>query len=234
MGAAWTWAVKSQRIPGVENVVAMTYGRPMEAREATWLDGEQVRRFIDAVAGDPNEAFYVTAVMCGLRFSELRGLRWRDVELRGSRPQLRVAKQLDEHGLRDLKTKASKRIIALDPIVVKALDAQRKRQLAEQQQAEIWLDPFGGLAFTGPLGTPLAGTQLRAKFEKILQDAGLPVVRIHDLRHSCASYLLGKGVPIHVVSALLGHSRVSTTLDIYSHCLPAQQHDAVTAAWATL
>ena len=71
-------------------------------------------------------------------------------------------------------------------------------------------------------------------FLETLQDAGLPVVRIHDLRHSCASYLLGKGVPIHVVSALLGHSRVSTTLDIYSHCLPAQQHDAVTAAWATL
>jgi integrase len=234
MGGAWAWATKSQRIPGVENVVAMTYGRPVEERETTWLDPEQVRRFIDAVAGDPNEAFYVTAVMCGLRFSELRGLRWRDVELRGPRPQLRVAKQLDEHGLRDLKTKKSKRIIALDPIVVKALDAQRKRQQEEQQQAEVWLDQHGGLVLTGPLGTPLAGTQLRAKFEKILQDAGLPTIRLHDLRHSCASYLLGKGVPIHVVSAMLGHSRVSTTLDIYSHCLPAQQHDAVTAAWATL
>jgi integrase len=101
-------------------------------------------------------------------------------------------------------------------------------------RAEVWLDQHGGLVFTGALGTPLAGTQLRAKFEKILQDAGLPLIRIHDLRHSCASYLLGKGVPIHVVSAMLGHSRVSTTLDVYSHCLPAQQHNAVTAAWATL
>jgi integrase len=172
--------------------------------------------------------------MCGLRFSELRGLRWRDIELRGPRPQLRVAKQLDGHGLRDVKTKASRRIIALDPVVVKALDAQRKRQQTEQQHTEIWLDHHDGLVFTGPLGTPIAGTQLRTKFEKILQDAGLPAIRIHDLRHSCASYLLGRGVPIHIVSALLGHSRVSTTLDVYSHCLPAQQHDAVTAAWATL
>ena len=234
LGAAWTWAVKSQRISGIENVVAMTYGRPMEPREATWLDPEQVRTFVDAVAGDRDEGFYLVGVFCGLRFGELRGLRWRDVELRGPRPQLRVAKQLDEHGLRDVKTKASRRIIALDPIVVKALDAQRKRQQVEQQQADVWLDPHGGLVFTGPLGMPLAGTQLRAKFEKILQDAGLPLIRIHDLRHSCASYLLGKGVPIHVVSALLGHSRVSTTLDVYSHVMPAQQHDAVTAAWATL
>jgi site-specific recombinase XerD len=56
---------------------------------------------------------------------------------------------------------------------------------------------------------------------------------IHLLRflgHSCVSYLLGKGVPIHIVSAMLGHTRVSTTLDVYSHCLPTQQHNAVTAA----
>jgi integrase len=73
--------------------------------------------------------------------------------------------------------------------------------------------------FTRALVTRLAGTQLRAKFEWILQDAGLPTIPVADLRHSCAE---------------LGHSRVSTTLAVYSHRLPAQKHDAVTAAWAAL
>ncbi len=238
MGAAWAWAVKSQRIPGVENVVAMTYARPLESREPTWLDPEQIRVFVNAVKGNPNEAFYLVAVYCGLRYSELRGLRWRDLELRGSRLQLRVVKQLDQRGLRDVKTKKSRRVIALNRAVVSALEAHRKQQQVEQQQAiedgALWLDQHGGLVFTGQLGTGIGGTGLRQQFARLLQDAGLPLIRLHDLRHSCASYLLAKGVPIHMVSALLGHSQVSTTLNIYAHCIPAQQDDAVAAAWAAL
>ncbi len=67
---------------------------------------------------------------------------------------------------------------------------------------------------------------LRGSFWPLLERAGLPHMRFHDLRHSCASLLLAEGVHPKVVQEMLGHSSISVTLDIYSHVLPSMQADA--------
>jgi integrase len=67
---------------------------------------------------------------------------------------------------------------------------------------------------------------VRRAFASILENAKLPSIRIHDLRHTCASLLLVQGVHPRVVMETLGHSQISLTLDTYSHVLPALQHEA--------
>lgn len=80
--------------------------------------------------------------------------------------------------------------------------------------------------FTSRIGTPLDDRNVRKAFSELLSAAKLPHIRIHDLRHTCASLLLAQGVHARVVMETLGHSQVSFTLDTYSHVLPALQQDA--------
>jgi integrase len=74
-----------------------------------------------------------------------------------------------------------------------------------------------GLVFTSSIGTPFDYSNLRKDFRALRKDANLPVIRLHDLRHTCATMLMVQGVPAKVVMETLGHSQISLTLDIYSH-----------------
>ena len=109
------------------------------------------------------------------------------------------------------------------------------RQLEERLRAETWEDM--DLVFANQSGCPLdKGNLLRRSFAPLLERAGLPRVRFHDLRHSCASLLLAEGVHPKVVQEMLGHSTISVTMDTYSHTLPsmgaeaAERLDALLAA----
>jgi integrase len=70
---------------------------------------------------------------------------------------------------------------------------------------------------------------LTGKFERILKCAGLPQIRFHDLRHTCATLMLCEGVHVKIVQELLGHSNISITLDTYSHVLPGMGDEAASA-----
>jgi integrase len=89
----------------------------------------------------------------------------------------------------------------------------------------IWTDR--DLVFTTELGGPVADQALRCGFHRHLAAAGCPRIRIHDGRHTAASILLGRGVNPKIVSELLGHSRISTTMDLYSHVTPTMQRAAI-------
>jgi integrase len=82
------------------------------------------------------------------------------------------------------------------------------------------------LVFCNIYGNFLHPYRLYVMFNKMLEDAGVPRIRFHDLRHSAATILLSMGINIKVVQEILGHSRISMTLDIYSHVLPGMQEDA--------
>lgn len=84
------------------------------------------------------------------------------------------------------------------------------------------------------IGTPLEPRNVTRQFEALLTAANLPDMRLHDLRHSCATLLLAQGVKPRVVMETLGHSQVSLTLNTYSHVLPALQHDAAARMNAVL
>ena len=79
---------------------------------------------------------------------------------------------------------------------------------------------------TSAIGTPMEPRNVTRQFKALLTAAKLPDMRLHDLRHSCATLLLAQGVNPRVVMETLGHSQVSLTLNTYSHVLPALQQDA--------
>jgi integrase len=81
------------------------------------------------------------------------------------------------------------------------------------------------LVFTTPIGTPLDASNVNKRFKALLKAAGLPPMRVHDLRHTCASLLLVQGVHPRLVMEALGHSQISLTLDTYSHVIPALNED---------
>ena len=91
------------------------------------------------------------------------------------------------------------------------------------------------MVFTDEKGAPLAGDHALHRFHKLLQKAGLPPMRFHDLRHGAASLMAAMGVPPRVAMEILGHSQISTTMNIYAHVAAEWQQDAVdrmtTALW---
>ena len=107
--------------------------------------------------------------------------------------------------------------------------AHLSRQLEEVDRAgSLYQD--GGLIFATKVGTPVNPPNLRNRsFAPLLARAGLPRVRFHDLRHTCATLLLGRNVNPEIISEMLGHSSASITLDTYSHVLPDMQDGAARA-----
>jgi integrase len=112
---------------------------------------------------------------------------------------------------------------------VDALRAHLERQLAEIERAgDLYQDQ--GLIFPSQVGTPMNAKNLVDRsFKLLLELAGLPPIRFHDLRHTCATLLLSKNINPKIVSEMLGHTTVAITLDTYSHVLPNMQDHAATA-----
>ena len=82
----------------------------------------------------------------------------------------------------------------------------------------LWRD--SPCVFTTPIGTPVDPRNDYREFKKLLGKAGLPPVRLHDLRHTAASLLIAQGVPARVVMEILGHSQMALTMNTYSHVAP--------------
>lgn len=133
-----------------------------------------------------------------------------------------------------MKRTRSRRTVKLPADVTQAWHGHRKRQLEERLQAgESWRDNC--LVFTTSNGEPVHERGLvKYHFKKALAAAGLPDIRLYDLRHSAATLALQAGVPPKVVSEMLGHSSVAFTLDTYAHVLPNMQDDAAASMQALL
>lgn len=195
------------------------------------LAEEEARRLLETVRGDRLEALYVLALHTGMRQGELLALKWDDVDL--ERGVLRVRRTLTHadkaYVLGEPKTSKSRRTIRLTTSVVNALRTHLSRQLEEMERMGSLYQP-GGLIFATETGTIINPSNLRNRsFKPLLKKAGLPPIRFHDLRHTCATLLLSKDVNAKVVSEMLGHSSISVTLDIYSHLLPDMQEKAAKA-----
>ncbi len=198
------------------------------------LNREQVRSLFEAASGDRLEVLYIVAVTAGLRRGELQGLKWEDLDLNAGTLQVRRTLSEPKGGYVFEAPKSGKgRNIRLTQRAVAALREHRKRQLEERMQhAGLWQDH--GLVFTSGIGTPLLGGNLNRAFKATLQRAGLPEIRFHDLRHTCATLLLRQGVNPKFVQELLGHADISLTLNVYSHVLPDMGDAAAEAMDAAL
>jgi integrase len=225
-------ALKSaERLGLVARNVASAVDAPrMRHHEMRCFSREEARRLLaeTEASGDRLHALYTLAVSTGMRLGELLALRWKDVDL--ERDVLRVTATLkrdkeDQWVWTEPKTRRSRRQIALSPVAVAALRAHRARQREERLKVgAAWSDY--GLVFCTEAGTPLYGGNVYRAFKRLQARAGLPEIRFHDLRHTCATMLLAGRVNPKVVSEMLGHASVAITLDIYSHVLPDMQQDA--------
>ena len=187
--------------------------RPMKL-----LTPQDAIALLDAAKADRLYALYVVAINSGMRQGELFGLQWTDIDLEAG--LLTVQRALDRKGKEgETKTGRGRRPIDLPNRAVEALRAHQEHMKQEGHGSKlVFCDTQGG-----PLRNP---NVIRRSFRPILERAGLPRMRFHDLRHAHASLLLLMGESPKVVQERLGHAKIELTLGTYSHLLPGIQRAA--------
>jgi integrase len=197
-------------------------------REMSILNEQQVGAFLVAASTSRFGALFHLALATGMRFSELRGLSWSDVDwIKGT---VTVRRQIQEVSGKGSvagapKTRSGVRTILLGEACLNSLRQQRQRLDGEKERAgNGWQEQ--GLIFPSKVGTPFVPLVVRRDFANALQAANLLRIRFHDLRHTAASLMLSHGVSALVVSKILGHSNPSITLSIYAHSTTDMQGHA--------
>ncbi len=192
------------------NVADLTDAPRVTKYRATALSEEQIRAFFVEIRGHRLEPLYWLALL-GLRRGELLALTWQDVNL--GKGTIRVSEG---------KTDSSIRTLPLSPTLIHVLESHRERILKREARVRSQ-----DLVFPSAAGTPLSPRNLLRHFKSALKRAGLPPIRFHDLRHTSATLFLENGKHPKTVQAILGHSQVGITMDIYSHVSLSEQDDAV-------
>ena len=174
------------------------------------LTDEQLAVFMDAIKEDEVWFdFFYTEIMTGLRRGEICGLRWEDFdEVNGTLKVCRTIRREKGTGLTtgDTKAYAGTRKISLPPSVTAILKERKQTALTD------WI-------FPNPLclEQPTAPDSAYRRMKLLLEQAGLPDIRFHDLRHTFATHALTSGVDVKTLSGILGHTRAAFTLDTYTH-----------------
>lgn len=222
LGQALKWDLVSR------NVATLVSPPKSERHEIRPLNPEQARTLLSAVKGDRLEALYSVAVSLGLRQGEALGLQWSDVDLETGRLQVRTSLQRMKGSVELVspKTERSRRIIHLPPSTVAALRKHKARQNEERLRAGKRWDGSWNLVFTSTIGTPLEARNVTRHFHAVLESAGLPKMRFHDLRHTCATLLLAQGLGARQIMDVLGHSTINLTMNTYAHVIPEMRHEA--------
>ena len=199
--------------------------RVRRVRPQVWTP-EQLRSFTDHVREDRFFALWLLVVTTGFRRGELAGLRRDDVDLDNARVSPSVTRVVVDGRAQDseMKTRSGERSLALDPVTREAL----RDFIAFWEQERRALDQASPLLFAWPNGQPLHPDTITALFHKHCEAAGLPRIRLHDVRHSYATAALKAGVPAKIVSERLGHATAAFTLQVYTHVIPGMDEQAAT------
>ena len=187
----------------------------LEHREMKTLPTEQLASFLHEAKESGVFEMYYIELATGLRRGELLGLKWEDIDL--ERGTIRVRRQIarinGEVVEAPLKTKNSYRSISIGQDAVEILKEQQRKTNS-------------GYVFPSPTGGPISPDSVIHMLHRVLERAGLPKIRFHDLRHTFATVALQNGVDIKTVSGMLGHYSAGFTLDTYAHITTAAQRQA--------
>ncbi len=183
------------------------------------LGDSQLDTFLDAIKAYPEWTdFFYTEVMTGLRRGEICGLRWSDVNFSESKLRVERSVSVKKGGgiqIGETKTDTGKRVIILPPSVKDMLLRRKAEALSE------WIF----YKFANPC-EPMNPDAAYRKLKVILKNAGLPLIRFHDLRHTFATHATDGGVDPKTLSGILGHTNASFTLDTYTHVTTDMQKKA--------
>jgi integrase len=204
--------------------------------QTTVWTAEEAIYFLDYLDGDPElnrkperlRALYHMALVTGMRRGELLGQRWEeDVDLDALLTTVAEQRVRTRAGVvvGKPKTKAGERAVTFDGGTGAVLARHRAEQQAEREAwGDAWTDT--GLVFTAEDGSPLDPDYVSRHFQALCKKAGVPVIRLHDLRHTSATLGLLAGVSIKAISARVGHSSSWFTADRYVHVDHAVARDA--------
>jgi len=226
--AALQQAVREELL--ARNVAQLVQPPRVPHEEVRPLDEDEVRAFLAAGRTDRLYAAYLLMIGVGLRRGEVLGLHWTDIDLNAR--VLRVRRTLQRVNGRliftEPKTPRSRRTVPLPRACAAALRWHRLRQQHECAIAGRSWDP-DGLVFTTRAGRPVEPRNFNRSVYAVCDRAGIRRIRVHDLRHTCASLLLARGVDARTIMDTLGHSAISLTLDLYAHVMPPAQRAAAEA-----
>lgn len=214
------------------NVAALSRPPRMQQVERTFLDAAQAMRLIQGTRGEWVHAPLTIALTTGLRQAELLALLWSEIDWKAGSLTVRYTlhrvvnapDDVDPWERRPPKTEKSRRTVTLTPLALETLRAHKAAQ--DEARGATAID---GLIFTTVTGRPVNGPNLLPPLHEACRRLGLPQVSWHDLRHSTASILLAAGVPLPVISRMLGHSTIRVTADLYAHVVPQLERDAAAA-----
>lgn len=200
-----------------------------QKKDRELLTEEQTIDFLRALQTAPTKyrTFFILAIYGGFRRGELLGLEWKDIDFDNNVITINRNSVQGKGGMMTgtPKTKTSCRSLKLPEIVFQQLSEHRAEQDADRaKMGDLWHNT--DRIFTTWDGQPMGGDTPRHWLEKFCKENNLPVVNVHSFRHLNATLLISKGTDIKTVSAALGHSQTSTTLDIYAHAFQEQQAKA--------
>lgn len=199
-------------------------------------------KFIDAIQGNKQRLVFLLGLGTGLRVGELLGLKWTDIDL--IEMELTVKRSLKRVSIIDLqsgakvegpkteiiqqlpKTEYSARTVPIPSNIIKELKKHKLMQNKERLEAK-GLYVNNDFVFPNEIGEPTDERSLTRSYERILKRAGIKHKKFHCLRHTFATRLFEREVPLKTVSILLGHSDIKITADIYTHVMPSEKIKAV-------
>lgn len=188
---------------------------------ASYYNADEIRKLLEISAGDELHLVILLTAYYGLRRSEVLGLKWSAVDFSEKKISIRH-KILDVNGepvgYDVMKTKSSYRTLPLIPLIEEEL--KKQLELKEQMKKVFkngYCTDYDEYICTDALGKLYKPDYVTAHFACLLKNCGMRHIRFHELRHSCASLLLAKKVPMKMIQDWLGHSDIQTTSNIYSH-----------------
>lgn len=192
-----------------------------EKAKISFYDKDEMRCLLQAIKGHPLEVPFTIAAYYGYRRSEVLGLRWDSIDFEHkmitiNHKMLVVEKEViltDE-----LKTQTSRRTLPLIPVIEELL-LKHKEQISKNKKfyGNTYDNRYLDYVCVEANGKIVYPDHMTKMFRKLLIENDLRCIRLHDLRHSCASNMLANGVPMKEIQEWLGHSNFSTTADVYSH-----------------
>lgn len=187
----------------------------IEHREMQTIPVDQLQAFLEEAKRSGFYEMYYIELSTGLRRGELLGLKWQDIDWDNGVITVRrqVARVNGEITEAPLKTKNSYRTVSISPQAIEVL----KTQKAKTNDEYVFPSLHGG---------PISPDSVNNMLKRVLERAGIPKVRFHDLRHTFATLALQNGVDIKTVSGMLGHFSAGFTLDTYAHVTTAAQKEA--------